>query len=130
MGGRQPMTRRVALAAVLIPIVIGLSGCDRDNSWDQYSSKSQVLRLFTIVPCDADVTALPEHQTYFHAWYFDPYSAEPGLYWIAYQITPDKSENGKFYVRYVDFIGLKYFTGVPIGTFRLDWRNCANRGLR
>jgi hypothetical protein len=105
-------------------MAIALSGCaDRPQLWDKYASKTETLKFLTFVPCDAEIDALPQHQTYMHAWMFNAHApAERAARWAAYE-AEIKTESGVVYPIYVSYIGLQHYTAIPTGKPPADARN-------
>jgi hypothetical protein len=91
-----------------------MSGCAVQGRWDDYASKTETMKVFTFVPCDGQVYALPEHQTYYHIWHFSTFSVDRGSYWIAYQVSKDKSENHTIYFSFVKYVGLQHYTAITV----------------
>jgi hypothetical protein len=112
MSGAREMSpyfgARVALAVFLL---LSLAGCAwQQTSWDEYASKTETIKLFTFVPCDTNPQAIPEHQTYYHAWYFDRYDS---AYWIGWADARGKQNNGRrIFIIAVWYIGVRDYTEI------------------
>src|SRR5262249_46477900 len=108
----QPPTRGLRALAILA-LGGALSGC---QWWDEFASKTDTMKLFTFVPCGAEVRAIPAHQTYYAPSYFSP-PANPGAWaFVSYQASAEKHESTALYLSFVAYVGLQHYTAIPTAT--------------
>jgi hypothetical protein len=103
------MTR---LLMIVCAALLVLGGDARgENPWDEYVSKTQTLRLFTFVPCDATPDRVPEHQTYYHAWYFAPTYGK--AFWIGSADATGKYNYGqRIFITVLWHFGISDYTNI------------------
>jgi hypothetical protein len=99
-------------AVIALFALLSLGGCTlRPKSWDSFVSGAKTLKLFTFLPCDSRPQGIPEHETYYHAWYFEPYVN--GAYWIDWADSTGEDNGGKeIYITAVWHIGLDNYTDI------------------
>jgi hypothetical protein len=103
------MTRLILVGATLLALLAGDAW--GQNSWDEYVSKTQTLKLFTFVPCDATPDRVPEHQTYYHAWYFAPTYGK--AFWIGSADATGKYNYGqRIFITVLWYFGISDYTNI------------------
>jgi hypothetical protein len=103
--------RRRALPFMAGLVALTISGCALQQSWDDYASTTETLKLSTFIQCGSlFVSPVPEHQEYFHIVAMAPNA--DGSYRVEYQ-QQSKRAVERLYVRSVQFVGLQKFTAIP-----------------
>jgi hypothetical protein len=96
-------------AITWILAALALSGCASQGEWwDDYASRTETMKMFTFVPCDTDVKAIPQHQTYYHAWNLGLLSW--GAYTVDYHVAKDRWVKTEVYFSSIWYLGLQHYT--------------------